>query len=172
MTDELAAQQVRATYPQWVSDPDDYDNCREIAPGLFVGSSYSPRLPIAWHVVIDLCGSSRSGSYERSRPDIRAGYRRARQVIILPFEDGDPVPVETLDTAWKAYKAANGPVLVHCAAGYSRSASVGYALLRRRFKSLTHADAHAIVRVKDPYPLQPTLQSARAWVHARRGSRG
>jgi len=112
-----------------------------------------------WGLVVDACGSSLDPSWEHK-------YLLAREVVAMPFSDGDPIPAGALDVVAPLVErtlAINEPVLVHCAAGLSRSASIGYALLRR-MHGLGHEDALARVYAGDPnYPLLPTLNSARAW---------
>ncbi len=162
--------EIVARFPRWKSRPGDNVNLREISPYLYVGSALSPGAQVQWDTIIDFYGSS-SGDprhYEyHGRRDVKAGYTRARKVYTLPFSDGDDFPPGVLDTVWKACCEARGPTLIHCQAGLSRSASAGYAILRRGF-GLSHDDARYVVHVQSGYPLSTTLKSAREWVRASR----
>jgi len=133
-------------------------NLREVAPRLYVGAQGAPRLA-DWDLVIDMCGGV------DERPDY---YHRAARVLSAPFEDGTPIPDGFLDRIVPEVGTAlvqGEKVLVHCAAGLSRSASTVYAILREHFH-LDHDEA--LRRVQTPgvweYPHPVVLDSARAWV--------
>ena len=149
-------------YPRWLTQPLDDMNLREVAPGLFVGDERSP-LAGEWATIIDFYGT-------RS-PLIAAHQRRAKRLLRIPFEDGQPFPPGALDAAWTAWQETDldhGNTLLHCQAGLSRSASAAYALLRKRY-GLSHAEA--LARVTTPFtahqfPLRTTLASAAEWSRA------
>lgn len=159
-----------ASYPRWISRPGDSMNLREVAPSLWVGSSLSPALQPRgrWGAIVDFYGSSIHPSMEQAE-----AYAEASRVVRLPFLDGDAFPVHALDLTWSAVQAGlheNRPVLLHCQAGFSRSASAAYAMLRRGF-GLDHRQALRRVEVhsfEGMFPRSMTLASARMWVAARR----
>lgn len=140
--------------PAWASYPGDALNLRRVSRNLWVGAAPAVTQP-GWHTVVTLC---------RGAPQVSGPRAYAR-----PFSDGDAFPEGLLDAVYELYRTAEGPMLVHCAMGLSRSPSAVYALLRRRH-GLTH-DA-ALDRVRTPgyrsFPLANTLASARAWVHESR----
>jgi len=148
-------------YPRWVGHRMDLANLREVGPDLYVGSEFSPEHPPPpgrWSLVVDLYGTWTKGDKER--------YRRARRVISAPFQDGTPIPAGFLDRILQEVLTARplGPVLVHCQAGFSRSPSVAYALLR----VMDGLDPHtALARARMPetpeYPMPRTLAAARQW---------
>lgn len=120
-------------------------NLREVADGIYVGGVVSPLAPI-FDTVIALDGDPTDIS-----------YRRVRALHALPFPDGNPVPKEILRRAEQAMRAAEGPLLVHCAMGQSRSVSVAYHLLR----VLGFSHNEAFRRVLSPYglPVRETFNS-------------
>jgi protein-tyrosine phosphatase len=61
-----------------------------------------------------------------------------------------------------------GAILLHCAQGLSRSASVAYAMLRR--SGLDHPAALQRIQVDGwkQYPMTETLASARTWAESHR----
>jgi len=83
----------------------------------------------------------------------------------MPFRDGEAVPTETLESSLKAAREAQGPVLIHCAEGRSRSVSVAYMLLRDR--GLEHTEALRRVRSRFGPPMRATFDSARVWIQTR-----
>jgi protein-tyrosine phosphatase len=100
-------------------------------------------------------------------------YIGLREVVSLPMIDGLRIPDTTLDMAWSLYTACRGrPMLVHCQAGYSRSVSVAYALLRRQY-ALDHETALARVKPFEStkeVPQHLTLTSAKDWVERKRST--
>ena len=90
--------------------------------------------------------------------------------LTLPFYDGEFIPEFVLETAYnfvffpQKFGLPPTPLLIHCQAGASRSASVGYALLRLKL-GLSHEDAKKRVQISDNLPRPATLQSTRNWVH-------
>ena len=155
-------------FPRWLAER---LNMREVAPGLYVGDSQSVSFGPArkrWGFVADLCGSSRNNA------DL---YPRTAELFVHRFEDGTPVPRIVLETVAQKvphYLAREQPVLIHCAAGESRSVSVAYALLRIGW-GLDHDEA--LLRVQTPnsipcgWPVPRTFESAREWVEGRRRRR-
>jgi hypothetical protein len=146
-------------WPRWI-ERDEAINLREVAPNLFVGAEYATLHPpegTKWELVVDWYGSSKQyPSRVRST---------AKKLLSLPFLDGDAFPPKALDTLVRRVQTARrrGPVLVHCQAGLSRSASSAYALLRR-LSRLPHEEALRRVKVLPQYPRKETLGSARRWV--------
>jgi len=148
--------------PRWIDD-DETVMLRLVAPGLYLGAE-GARKKMKWSLVIDLYGAS------RVRVD-------TKYLLRWPMLDGDPVSPALLDAAVLLVREARGrrgPVLVHCQAGLSRSASVVYGLLRR-LDGLAHHDALHRVLVDTPgwgklqgFPVPQTLASVRTW--ASRGS--
>ena len=148
-------------WPRWIKK-EEAINLREVAPNLFVGAEYATLHPPEgtrggrWELVVDWYGSS---TQYPSRV-----MKTAKKVVSLPFLDGDAFPPKALDTLLRRVQAARrrGPVLVHCQAGLSRSASSAYALLRRMSR-LPHEEAIRRVKVIPGFPRKETLRSARAW---------
>lgn len=152
-------------WPRWIETDDNTDSdedsvlLREVAPNLFVGAEMAPLYPPGqkkWELVVDWYGSS--GRW----PSRTKGTAKA--VLSIPFLDGDVFPPGALDRVLRRVRTAKkrGPVLIHCFAGLSRSASATYALLRR-LSRLPHREALRRVKVTPEYPMPATLASARAW---------
>jgi len=148
------------TYPRWIN-PDHEINLREVGPGLYVGGRKAPGA-MDWALVVDMIGQSRSPIY-------RYRYRDADEVLSVPMTDGDQIPSEALDAIYRAVilNTLDGPILLHCQAGLSRSASVAYAVLRRLF-GLSHREALRRVKAHADFPMSLTLESARQWVEGLR----
>ncbi len=155
-------------YPRWIN-PKDEINLRAVASKLYVGGEKAPALcqGARWRLIVDLYGESLDATSRR-------GYSDAESLLAWPFNDGNRVPSGLLDVAVPLIGLAlrRGPVLIHCQAGLSRSASVAYAVLRYH-GGLTHQEA--LSRVITPgyekiYPKAATLKSARVWVQQQRRS--
>jgi len=149
-------------WPRWIKQDFDH-NLREVAPGLYVGAEYSAGLRPdgPWQLVVDLYGSSRDTTKW-------VLYWGSDEVMAIPFDDGDGFPDGALDRIGAAVMEAiqSGPVLIHCQAGLSRSASAAYAMLRTLY-GLNDREAASRVKIMPAFPRKKTLQSARDWVHAR-----
>ena len=152
-----------SAWPKWINK-DERENLREVAPNVFVGAEYATLSPPGgkpWELVIDFYGS-----------DLRWPSRTkttAKKALAIPFLDGDNFPAGALTTTVRAVREARkrGPVLIHCQAGLSRSASAAYAFLRR-VSRVPHAEALRRVKVCAGFPRTETLGSARSWVETGR----
>jgi protein-tyrosine phosphatase len=147
-------------YPRWISK-DPYLFLRQVAPLLYVGAEGSPRAR-QWGLVVNFYG--------------HGAIPRTEKLLSLPFIDGDSFPEGALDTAYEAVYDAlcqRKPVLLHCQAGLSRSASAAYAMLRSIY-GLSHEEAHARIHTTTEmeagpkkwvyhWPRTKTLASAREW---------
>jgi len=148
-------------YPRWI-DSSRLTNLREVAPGVYVGGKDSTRYVTSVHripfsLVVDLYGSS---GWMAVHPVAEwADY------LGIPFSDGAAFPEGALDRIYEAVldHMPRGPVLIHCQAGLSRSASAAYAVIRQLYK-LSHDQALARVKIYERWPLSETLRSAREWV--------
>jgi hypothetical protein len=136
-------------FPRYISREEGL-NLREVQHNLYVGGEYAPlAVPPtnggAWALVIDLVGLSRSKG--------RASYyANARRVLAMPHQDGTSFPDHYYNTLLAETPRALtfGPVLLHCHAGLSRSASAAYVVLRRVFHK-DHAEAAALVACENEY---------------------
>jgi len=148
-------------YPKWIVRAD-MVFLREVAPHLYVGAEGSPaaRPEGPWSLVVSL--------YQTPQ-DVSASRDARTMLVQRPFMDGDEVPEGFLDEILPMVRdrlRVGLPVLIHCQAGLSRSASVAYAMLRV-LCGLSHDEA--LRRVKAGYrefPVPSTLASARRWVHS------
>lgn len=149
-----------AAYPRWVDKRDPY-LLREVARNFYIGAERSPELDpgALWAAVVDLYGSG------EERP---ARYEGANVLMRWPFYDGDSFPPGALDAIEGVLRGnlRHGPVLVHCQAGLSRSASAAYAMLRV-LGAHNHAEALRRVKADPDFPRRKTLASARRWAKKR-----
>lgn len=146
-------------FPRWI-DRDSAVNLREVAPNLYVGALDAVK-GHQWAAVIDLYGSS-AGNHPRH-------YAHVPLVLRWQFLDGDVFPVGLLEAIEVIMRSqlTEGPVLLHCQAGLSRSASAAYAMIRLLW-GLSHDDARQRVHVRSDFPRTTTLKSARQWLRARK----
>ena len=144
-------------WPQWQNQEDPSINLRYVGPNLLVGAYRAPAEYRGYSAIIDFYG--KGSSYDE--------YPKDASILKLAFEDGDTFPPGALDAvcAFVTAHRGKGPVLLHCAAGLSRSASAAYAMLRV-LDGLDHADALERVKTETnpEYPMTRTLNSARGWV--------
>jgi len=147
------------SWPKW-SQPDEEYNLREVAPNLWVGAELSPGLRPAgpWQGVVDLYGSS------PKNPSLYAGIG---ELLHRPFYDGVSFPPGLLDEILGLVRRniRTGPVLIHCQAGLSRSASAAYGMMR--LAGTPHAEALARVKIERGFPRTETIRSARSWVRSK-----
>jgi hypothetical protein len=149
------------TYPRWIEEDADH-NLRAVAPGLYVGAELSPGLRPEgdWAAVIDFYGSS----------DLDHRwylYEGSTQVERMAFIDGEGFPPDVLPRVVRIVHEAlpKGPVLLHCQAGLSRSASAAYAALRV-LGGKGHQEALGRVKIMPGFPRTETLASARRWAES------
>ena len=158
-----------AGYPKWV-DARDFVMLREIAPGLFLGGEWAPMVS-KWHAVVNLFGRLSKSDPHDPRTKV---YDEVPWLMRWPIRDGVEIPPGVIDTVMPfVFEGLKyGPVLLHCQAGLSRSASVAYVALM--MAGLT--DREAMMRITTPhgvqlgFPRPETLQSARDWFSAWSGS--
>jgi hypothetical protein len=152
-------------YPRWVSTSEEV-MLREVAKNLYIGGCESVRRLQGepWAAVIDLYGTSG----EPARAQSYDGVIRAPILLRWPFDDGIAIPFAVFDAVLPlvAGNIRSGPVLIHCQAGLSRSASVAYALLRT-IGGLTPKQALSRVYAVKGFPRKPTLASAEKWAKNR-----
>lgn len=148
------------TFPRYFSVADRRSNLREVAPNLYVGGMIAvcerPDRARDWWAVVDCHGYRVDGNRE-----VRFGT--LPRVIRYAFDDAGPVPEPLLVAATALYRECGGPMLVCCAAGASRSASVAYAAMRV-VHGIPHDEALASVSQGGGGPHPTTLASAQAWV--------
>jgi hypothetical protein len=150
-------------FPRWVPGVDARAALREVGDNLYVGGMIAacerPSKTRDWWGMIDCHGFREDGKREPRIAQIP-------RVIRYGFDDGDRVPEELLVAAEALYRAAQGPLLVSCAAGASRSAAVAYALLRV-VRGYSHEGALARVKLHGGGPALVTLASAEKWADRR-----
>lgn len=147
-------------------------NLRRVAPDLAVGAALAPLLDgHRWSAVLDLHGPDRHWPEREARLGALAQHG---PVLRMTFADATPIDAGVFSMARAVYRArrAQGPVLVCCFAGRSRSASVAAALLALE-GGLAWDEAVRRVSLYDtrgkllhaPHPV--SLESARTWVQDR-----
>lgn len=160
---------LSAQYPRWIHSGEDI-NLRAVGPLLLVGATRSPGVVPVEHLggIVDLYGDS---------PESNAAGAQGVPRLACTMLDGNAIPAKYMDAAlelWRQCRNEGKPMLIHCQAGLSRSASMAYGLLRVE-ERLTHPEA--MRRVQTPkyareFPRPATLASARTWardtVRARR----
>lgn len=112
------------TFPKVVVAQIDFGafwHLREVAPDLFVGGMYAV-VHGGWHTIIDL-----DGTYAND-----PAYALYPVVEHISTEDDEPFNAQVLPRVELLVRAAQGPVLIHCAQGVSRSPSAAYSVLRSR----------------------------------------
>lgn len=142
-------------YPDWIDRRPSF-LLREVASNIYVGGAGAAS-SLPWFAIIDLCGAS----VGLSAPV----YNRASILLRWHFDDGTQVPDGLLESVIPLVDEARrmGPVLIHCRAGLSRSASVAYAALRM-LVDLPHGEAMRRIYVSPGWPMSSTIESARSWV--------
>lgn len=138
------------TYPHW-TEGGAFHNLREVGPNLYVGA-LTARNARQWRYVISC------------HPALDADQTHGHSKV--PFPDGEPIPRSTLQHALDVCleHRERGEVLIHCQAGFSRSAAIAYAVLRLQ-DGLSGQQAEQRVFVRYGYPLAATLISASKWVY-------
>lgn len=116
------------------------DACNEVAPGLWVGRRpLVHEIPASVRVVVDLAAEL-PGS---------ARVRRREGYVVIPLLDGAAPAAETLRVLIERLRDEEG-ILVHCASGHGRSATVAAALLIARGHASDVDAAEAQMRVRRP----------------------
>lgn len=123
----------------------------EVAPGLFLGRRLvdASELPPGVRLVVDLTAEFRATRGVRERCEYR----------VLPTLDTSVPPYDDFAALVRDVAAHEGPIYVHCAAGYGRSAAVMAAILVARGLAADVEDA------------ERRLKQARPKVHLHPGQR-
>lgn len=124
----------------------------EVAPGIWLGRRAGEReLPPGVATVVDLTA-------EFWEP---AAVRRGREYLCVPTLDATASNEAAFRTALDRVAAAEGPVYIHCAQGFGRSAALAAALLVRRGDARDVDEAEAMLAAARPgvrlYPGQREL---------------
>lgn len=155
-----------AGYPRWHRG-DGRANLREVGEDIFVGGAIAvlerPARGRRWWGAVDAHGPRHAEALRRE-----LAFGEVERSVRWGFEDGDAVPAGLLDAAVALARARRGPLLVCCAMGVSRSASIAYAVLRA-VSGLGHDEALRRVACEAGRPLVATLASAKAWAEAHAG---
>jgi hypothetical protein len=95
----------------------------EVAEGIYLGRRLGKQeMPEGIELVVDMTAEFRE----------RPGVRKIGQYICLPTLDGTAPKAEAFDALVDRLAVSAGPMYVHCAVGYGRSATVVAAVLLRR----------------------------------------
>lgn len=162
-------------WPTWASEG---HALREVAPGLFVGNAAAllareeSGAPRRWGGWVQCA----NGSTDLGPVALRTVEAVAASIdctATLSLRDGAAVPSRDLDAALVVARSArelgDGPTLVSCSAGLSRSAVVAYALLRAEGITADEALRRVSVRGFDLAQHGAAgLASVEAWIAARR----
>lgn len=156
-------------FPRWVPGVDERANLRCVHDNLYVGSAIAilsrARPRVEWWAAVDLHGLRHPESFRRE-----AAFGAMGVFLRHAFDDGQPIPEGLLDAVAALVRRRRGPVLISCAAGVSRSASVAYAILRDE-SGVDHDEALRVVSCKGGRPMHGTLESARRWADHRANQR-
>lgn len=148
-------------FPEWVRTADQRAMLRCVAPNLYVGGATAilerARPHVEWWAAVDVHGPRHSNAFRRE-----PAFSDLPRLLRCGFEDGAPVPDGLLAAVVAFVGPRQGPVLISCAAGVSRSATVAYAVIRAEM-GLGHDVALRLVSCPGGGPLPVTLQSARRW---------
>lgn len=152
------------SWPKWANQSD-LILLRQVGPCLFVGAEGSPTHAQAHGVrcIVDLYGD---GVHPKVNDLRHQAYARV-QTYRRPFLDGSKFPPGVLDKVSRLLEICmegSVPMLIHCQAGLSRSASAAYAMLRHHH-DLPEEEALRRVRVPgwEVFPRPTTLAAAEAW---------
>ena len=120
----------------------------EIVPGLWL----SRRLNRRDRTLIDSIGPLAVLDVAAEMPEIKSLRGAGIRYLSLPLLDtGAPTPKELrLAASWIEENLARGPVLVHCALGHGRSATLVAAFLLRSGRAATVDEAFAVIRARRP----------------------
>ena len=151
-------------FPEWVRTADQRAMLRCVAPNLYVGGATAVlervRPNVEWWAAVDVHGPRHSNAFRRE-----PAYGDIARTLRYGFDDGAPVPDGLLAAVVAFVAPRRGPVLISCAAGVSRSASVAYAVIRAEL-GVGHDVALRLVSCPGGAPLPVTLNSARRWADA------
>ena len=161
----FATEPLHPLMPRWLPHVDARANLRLVHRDLYVGSAvavlFRPGSGRDWWGAVDAHGPAHSEAFRRE-----ARFGELAACIRFGFEDGGPVPPALIEAAVGLARGRRGPLLICCAMGVSRSASVAYCVIRAE-TGATHEEALRAVSCPQGRPLPATLASARAWADAR-----
>ena len=154
-------------YPRWIHEG---SLLRQVSERLHVGGMGAFERGAPWGVWVDLADAEIRADAPAlaGRRDRLAQRMPTENQLRVQVEDGRAMPPSVFDRALALVRATEGPTLISCAVGISRSASVAYALLRV-LDRLTHEDAYERVFYEEwPRLSGGPLTSARVWAEAPR----